>query len=87
MRRGSPYLRTQYVTVTFPSAANTDYPIAHLLAPDNPEAIDYEVVNKDRACDVYNDHTGTRKAWGDGYVVLRCSVASAVVILRLSVRR
>jgi hypothetical protein len=81
-----PYTAFQYVDVTF-STANTDYPIAHTLQPANPEDIDYEVVRKDRAGDLYHDQTGTRKAWGTGYIILRCSVASAVMTLRLSLRR
>lgn len=87
MRKSTPHLTFQYLTVTFPATANIDYPIAHTLTPLNPESIDYEVVGKDRACDVYNDQSGTRLAWKAGYIILRCNTVSAVVTLRLSVRR
>ena len=87
LEESSPFVAYQYVTVTFPSSPNTDYPIAHSLTPQSAEAVDYEVVRKDRAADVYHDQTGTRKAWGTGYIILRCNTASAVVDLRLSIRR
>ena len=83
----SPYVEYQYVDVTFPSGANTNYDIPHALSPPTPEDIDFVVVKKDRACDIYYDATGTRRAWGDTYIVLRSSVASAVVTLLLTVRR
>jgi hypothetical protein len=85
--RSAPFLRYEYVTVTFPSSPDTDIDIAHSLAPSNPDEVDYEVVRKDRAADIYNDTSGTRRAWGSNYITLRCTVASAVVQLRLSIRR
>lgn len=85
--QSSPATRFQYLTVTFPASANTDLDIPHTLAPFNFDEVDYEIVRKDRACDVYNDQSGTRKAWTATTLYLRCSVASAVVQLRLSIRR
>lgn len=85
--KGVPITAFEYVTVTFPATPNTDYDIAHTLLPANPERIDYEVVKRDRACGVYNDQSGTRRKWQAGYITLRCDTASAVVDLRLSVRR
>ena len=87
LEQSSPYVAYQYLTVTFPSSANSDYPIAHSLTPLNVEEVDYEVVRKDRACDVYHDQSGTRTVWGEGYIILRCTVASATVDVRLSIRR
>lgn len=87
LAQSSPFYRFEYRTVTFPATANTDIDVPHSLTPANPEAVDYEVVGKDRACDVYNDLSGARRKWNATYITLRCSVASAVVTLRLSVRR
>jgi hypothetical protein len=86
LEEASPFTTFQYLTVTF-DTANTDFSIPHNLRPSNSEDIDYEVVRKDRAADVYHDQTGTRRAWGTGFIVLRCSTANAVVDLRLSIRR
>jgi hypothetical protein len=83
----SPITAFQILTVTFPSTPNLDHPIAHTLTPTNPELVDYEIIRKDRAGDVYHDQSGTRQAWGSGYVILRCNVASAVMDIRLSLRR
>ena len=85
--QSSPYVDFEYVTVTFGTSANADTDIKHTLTPTSPESIDYQVVHKDRAVDVYNDRSGTRKAWGTGYIILRATVASAVVTLLLTVRR
>lgn len=81
---GSPYIDFQYVTVTFGSA-DTDLDIRHDLRPANPENIYYAVVKADRATSIYNDQSGTRRAWNTGYIILRSSAASAVVTLLLAV--
>ena len=85
--RTVPIYGWEYVTVTFPSSPNTDYVVSHTLEPIDPEDVDYEVVRRDSAAIVYNDQSGTRRAWKSGYVVLRCNVASATVDLRLTKRR
>lgn len=82
----APHTGWQYVTVTF-GGANSDYMIEHQLTPSNPEDIDYQVVRKDRACDVYHDQSGTRRDWASSYIVLRSTVANAVVDLLLTTRR
>lgn len=85
-KASSPYTSFEYVDVTF-AGANTDYDVVHHLSPPIPESIDYQVVRKSQACDVYNDTSGTRRPWGSGYITLRCTVANAVVTLLLTVRR
>lgn len=82
----TPFVDFEYVDVTF-NTANADTDIRHNLHPDNPEDIDYYLVRSDRSCNVYNDNTGSRKAWGKGYVILRCTTASATVRLLLMVKR
>jgi hypothetical protein len=86
LREVTPVAAWQYVTVTF-SGANTDYDIRHDLRPIDPEAIDYQLVRADRSTTIYNDQSATRKAWGTGYIILRSSVANAVVTLLLTIRR
>ena len=76
----------RYVEVTFTSA-NTDQDVVHTLTPVNPENINYLVVRKDRACDIYHDQSGTRRVWGTNYIVLKSSVASATVTLLLTIPR
>ena len=85
--RGIPHGQYQYVDVTFNSSANTDTLVRHELHPNLPDEIDYQVVGKDRACDVYHDATLDHRPWGTNYIVLRCSVASANVTLLLTTRR
>jgi hypothetical protein len=85
--KGIPLGSYEYVSVIFPLAANTDTQIVHSLKPATVDAVDYEIVNKDRACDVYRDNSASRAPWGKDFIVLRCSVANAVVTLRLSTRR
>ena len=81
----TPFVAFEYVDVTFGSA-NTDYDIRTVLRPVNPEEVEYMVVRADRATSIYHDQTGTRRAWGTGYLVLRSSVASAVVRLLLTLK-
>lgn len=85
-KSSSPVTSFEYVDVTF-AGADTDYDIPHKLTPPTLESIDYQVVRKSQACDVYNDMSGTRRPWGIGYITLRCTVANAVVTLLLTVRR
>lgn len=83
--RRVPFQQTEEVTVTF-KAANTDQEIRHTLKTEDPDAeVRYEVVRKDRACDVYDNRGAGRKHWTNDYIVLRSTVAGAVVKLRLSV--
>lgn len=81
-----PYTQFEYVSITFLSA-NTDMDVVHHLTPPTNEDIDYQVVRKDRTCDIYNDTSGTRRVWGTGYITVRSTAASAVVTLLLTVRR
>lgn len=83
---GLPYSDFQYVTVTF-GTSGTDTDIRHTLTPRTVDGVDYHIVRADRACAIYHDQSGTRKPWGTGYVILRCSVSSAVVTLLLTVRQ
>jgi hypothetical protein len=60
-----------------PSVANTEFSIPHLLGRIPVRA---ERTRADRACDVYDSGT----AWTKDHVYLKCSVASALVLLRIS---
>lgn len=82
----TPFKDFQFVNVTF-GTANADLDIRHDLIPDDPENIRYWVVWSDRATSLYHDYSGTRKAWGKGYIILRSSVASAVVKLLIFIPR
>ena len=79
---GIPATSFEYVDVTFGSA-NVDHDILTALRPASPEDIAYLVVRADRATSLYHDQSGTRRPWGAGYLVLRSSVANAVVRLLL----
>lgn len=85
--RGLPYGQHQYIDVTFNSTANADTIIRHQLKPDTPAEVDYQVVRKEQACDVYENTALDYRVWGNGYVVLRATVASAKVTLLLTTRR
>lgn len=84
--RNQPYAQWVEVDVVFGPSANTDLSIAHPLTPNNPEAVDYQVLRKSLSVDVYHDTSGTRKAWSSGVIVLRATQANAQVSLLLSVR-
>lgn len=77
-----PFSQYQYVDVVF-TTADSDTFIEHQLKTDDPEAIRYEVVSRDRAGDVYHDYSAARRAWKPGYLLLRCATAGARVRLRL----
>lgn len=60
-----------------PSVANTEFAIPHLLGRIPVRA---ERTRADRACDVYDSGT----AWTKDQIYLKCSVAGALVLLRIS---
>lgn len=84
--QSSPFIKYEFVEVTFGSA-NTDKDIRTTLRVANPDDLNYQLVKADRACAIYNDQSSTRKAWQDGYVILRCSVASANCRILLTAKR
>lgn len=86
MRKATPAAQYTYVDVTFGSA-NADHDIVHALRPADPDALDYQVVRADRATSIYHDTSASRKRWGKGYVILRSSVANAVVRILLTIER
>ena len=67
--------------------ANTDQMVPHTLETNDPENVLYTVVKADRATSIYNDQSSTRRLWQDGYIILRSSVANAIVKLLLGVPR
>lgn len=87
---GVPYTAFQYITVTFPSSANTDLVIPHALETDD---VDWQVVGwtfgsaPATTPAIYRDTSGTARAWTNTYLVLRCNVASVAATLLLTVRR
>lgn len=83
--RLQPYAQWEEVDVVFNSAANADTVVVHRLEPPDPEHVNYLPVRKGQAADVYHDTAGTRKPWGQGYIILRSPVASAKVTLLLTV--
>src|SRR5688572_13022210 len=91
--RARPFDQFEYVSVTFNSVANVDTDIQHSLNPPTPYDIDITPVQwrfgaaPAAAPVAYIDISATRKAWGAGYIVLRCNVASAEATLLLTVRR
>jgi hypothetical protein len=85
--RGIPHGQYQYVDVVFNSTADGDTMIRHNLQPALPTEIDYQVVGKDRACDVYHSTALDSRQWGANYIVLKCNAASANVTLLLTTRR
>lgn len=83
--RDVPNAQYEEVEVTFSATANGDTQIAHNLNPPTPEHINYIPIRKGQAGDVYHDNSATRTAWGEGFIILRCTVASAVMRLLLTV--
>lgn len=89
--RATPIKQFEYVTVTFNSTANADTDIRHHLRPATPDDIDWQVVGlgsptaPDVAPAIYRDFSATRRAWGDGYLILRCTIPSVTARLLLTV--
>jgi len=84
--RRVPQKQSRDMEVTF-LAANTDQDVLHgLIGVEDPETITYQVVRKDRACDVYDNQTSGHRVWTKVYLTLRCTQAGAVVTLRISSR-
>jgi hypothetical protein len=83
--RTQPFASWQIVDVTFNSTANVDTVVQHTLQPHTSEHVNYIPIRKGQAADVYHDTSGTRKPWGNGYIILRSPVASAKVTLLLFV--
>ena len=83
--RLAPFAQWEEVDVVFGSSANTDTVVKHTLEPPDPEHVNYVCVRKGQAADVYHDSSGTRKPWGQGYILLRSPVANAKVTLLLTV--
>lgn len=78
-----PFKAYEYVDVTF-AGADTNFTVPYtLLRPISPDDVRYVVVKADRACQVYEDQTGTRVPWSRGSITLKCSAASAQVRLLL----
>ncbi len=77
-----PFSSYAYVDVTFGSA-DTDYIIEHSLKAKNPELIRWITVTNDTSGVVYRDNGTPPRAWGEGYIVLKCSAANANVRLLL----
>lgn len=83
--RLQPWAQWEVVDVTFSPTANGDTTVTHTLSPPTPEHVNYFPIRKAQAADVYHDATGTRKPWGDGFIVLRSPVANAKVTFLLTV--
>ena len=93
LERGLPFAQYQYVDVTFNATANVDTDIRHTLTTADPYAVRYLPINWQfgaapaAAPGAYIDTSGSRKAWGAGYIVLRCNVAAAKARLLLFLER
>lgn len=90
LTRGVPSTKFEYVDVTFNSTANFDTDVAHHLNSTN---IGYLVVGYQfviapatTPC-IYQDVSGTARAWQKSYLVLRSNVASVRVTLLLFIKR
>lgn len=68
------YLDTE---ITTPSTPNEEFEFPHGLG-HYPQG--YEVIRKDRACDVYSSSEGS---WSQGTIRLACNTASATVVIRV----
>ena len=83
--RFAPARQWEIKTVTFPATAGQDLEITHTLSPTNPEHVDWMVLQAPGPLLVYKDTSAARTAWSTGVVRLRCTAASAQVVIALSV--
>jgi microcystin-dependent protein len=82
LKQHIPFAQYQLVEVVF-GAAHVDVDVPHKLFPPTPEHIFYTPVSGAQAGTVYHDMSGTRAAWREGVIRLRCNVAQARVVLLL----
>ena len=68
---------SQYIEVTFPSAANTEQAIYHSLGRT---PVGYNVVRRTAACDIYDSSSGS---WSDSVMYLKSSVGNVTVTLEV----
>lgn len=83
--RLQPFAQWEEVDVVFSGTANADTVVTHHLLPPTPEHINYIVLRKSVAGDIYHDTSGTRKPWGAGLIILRSATANAKATLLLTV--
>jgi|ETNvirnome_2_130_1030620.scaffolds.fasta_scaffold67209_2 hypothetical protein len=83
----SPFASFVFVDATFGSSANVDLIIEHTLTVKDAEKVRWLTITNDTSGVVYREPAPTPRAWGDGYVVLRCSVADTNVRLLLFVEQ
>jgi len=83
--RFCPTRQWQVLTVTFPSTPNTDLDIAHTLTPSDSNQVGYAVIQTPTPLLVYHQHLTPSDSWPSGLVRLRCTQASAQVVLLLYV--
>lgn len=88
--KGLPFGQFQYVTVTFPSTANTDLSISHDLTVEATDRVRWIVVSVEAASTpspyvIYEDTSTTRRKWGKRNIILRCTQPSVKVTLLLVV--
>lgn len=78
----NPYIEYEDVTITTPATANADFAVN--LASMNRTPTGYQVIAKNKACDVYTAPLTSTTRWGVKRLWLRCSGASATVTLRIT---
>ncbi len=77
--------RREFHHVTF-SAAHHDVVVFHELGPQNPDHVDFIVMQKSTPCDIYVNRTVGFRPWGANYIVVRCDTDNAEVDLLLFLR-
>lgn len=79
-RDRQPMASFEIVRVNF-TVANQDVDIPHSLRPKDPEAVHYLVIGASAAGVVYQNITGTRKAWQQTQIYLRSSAVMTAILL------
>lgn len=93
LNRASPFAKWEWVRVTFNSTADTDTIIRHHLNPTDPETVLWSAWNHEAMSapatvpHVYRDTSTGHRTWGDNFIVLRCKVANAKMVLLLTLPR
>jgi hypothetical protein len=91
INRGVPFGQYEFVDVTFNSTANGDTEVKHSLILGDPEAVRIIPVSWNFSSTpadppyVWRNIASTRRPWGEGYVILKCNIASAQARLLLVV--
>ena len=75
----NPYVEYEDITIQTPSGINTEFAVT--LKNLDRKPVKFELVWKDKACDVYASST---TKWSKNLLYLKATVSSAIIVVRVT---